>query len=242
MKFIALFPFFCGFVLSRELCPNVKIEYIGVVNMFPTEEVIYNILPKDNITQSIVQENNDLLFYLHELTDVRAINIENKNNKSLKCTFSLENIFEYAYLNGSETTAFIENITCNNEQLIVSKALYMQSNLNRFMNAFGCNINSPKEEFNNMLILLIYHNDHQLRVKYKQKYCEIHPLRFGYLVGLNLNERDGSEEQKMINFQTKVTNCRIKEPTNDSNFVYILLGVFLFCLAFIVLTKIWLKV
>ena len=180
-------------------------------------------------------------FHLHEIIDLRAINIENKNNKSLRCSFSFENIIQFAYLNSIETTAFMGNVTCNDEQLIVSEALYMHTSLNQFMNAFGCDINSPKDEFDNMLILLIYENN-QLGMKLKPKNCQIHPLRFGYMVGLNLNGQNETEDQKMINFKTKVTNCRIKEPTNDTIFVYILLGSFSFCLALIVLTKLHLRV
>lgn len=238
MKFIALLPFLCGFISSRELCPNVKIEYIGIVNEY--EEVVYHIQPKDNNSQGIVQDNHNLLFYLHELINICGINIQNKNNQSLSCTFALENIFQFAYMNWTETTSFMGNITCNDKQLIVSKAVYMRTSQNRFMNTFGCS-NSPTEEYENMLILLIYEND-QIIVKHKLRNCHVHPLRFGYMVGLNLDDKDGSEEQKMINFKTKVTNCRIKEPTNDIIFVYILLGGFSLCLTFIVLTKKWLKI
>lgn len=240
MKFIALLPLFCGFILSRELCPNVKIEYIGIVNEYPLEEVVYRIESKDNISESIVQDNDDLLFSMQELANLCTIHIRNKNNQSLWCTYSLESIIQFDYMIYTDISAFMGNITCNDKQIIVSKAVYMRTSLNKFMNTFGCG-NSLKEEFDNMVVLLIYENDQKI-VKYKQRNCLIYPLRFGYIVGLNLDDKNGSEEQKMINFKTKVTNCRIKEPTNDTIFVYILLGSFSLCLTSIVLAKRWLKV
>ncbi|CAO1322233.1 unnamed protein product [Diamesa tonsa] len=240
MKFIALFPFFCGFILSRELCPNVKIEYVENVNEYPQEEVVYRIVPKDNTSQGIVQDNHDLLFYLHELTLSRTIYILNNKNQSLWCAYSFENIFQFSYMDYAETNAFRGNITCNDKQLIVSRGVFMRTNLNKFMNTFGCD-DSPTEEFENMVILLIYENESKV-VRCQQRNCLIYPLRFGYMVGLNLDDRNGSEEQKMINFKTKVTNCKKKEPRNDNIFVYILLGSFSLCLTSIVLTKRWLKV
>lgn len=242
MKFIALLPFFCGFISSRELCPNVKIEYTKIVSN-AIEDIIYNILPKDPISPSIVQDNNHLTFNLHEMGTLRALHIENKNNKSLQCTFAMNNILQFQNYNNAEIDAFEGNLTCNDVQLNISEIISMRTTQNRFMNTFGCKINPPNgEQFENMIILLIFNNE-PLKIVHRRKFVVIFPFRFGHMIGLNLDKKDVSEEQKRINFKTKVTNCSIKkQPTDDIIYVYILLSVFMFFVICIVVLKILCKI